>query len=210
MDAFLSLLLSPPIGVKPRYWEYPSRSYCLTSKHYVIFPREVEENGKSITRFLPCEGLIIDTHTKETYEAYEKIIEAYLETTSDPIKVNWFGPKTVTVKISKPEHEGDVRKANEARVKHQALVDSLEKAFHVDLEKLGADAYIEGGVYISNWPSECQLKDEWFDVRQEPNYEKCQINLTFHSETELYKVLGQYKDKLKYKPPVGLSEDLGN
>ena len=200
MDAFVSLLLSPPKAVRQSYCEYNTTNYCLTSKSYKIFPKEViDESGKSVTRFLPCHWLIIDTYDKETYDLYEKAIEAYLETTIDPIKVNWFGPKMVTVKTPKLEHEEDVQKANEARVKHQALVDLCTNDFRQNLKALGASTYIEW-VDIHDWPSDCQLKEEWFDVKEEPNYEKCQINLTFHCETEIYKTLSQYKDKLKYSP----------
>lgn len=189
MESLLQLVLSPPENVRVFYRDDVEEEYCLISKKYRIFPKEIKDKkGNMVTRSLKCSGFGVDLHDQNTYHQYETVVKNYLATTSDPIEVNYFGPKEKTGRVAKPEYADMIKQTEEARQQHQNKVDQLEKKFHEDLAALGAYGLVEF-VSVETWPQNCQLKDEWYEAHQEMDYSKCQINLDFHSETELYKTL---------------------
>lgn len=190
----LVYLISNPVGkIDLHYWEHADNSYCLTLKEYVIFPKKVKDsNGNQVTRFLECEGVIIDIFDKETYDLYTTAIESYLKTTEDHIKFRNFRPKPITVKTPKPKFADAIKAVEEARKEHQNKVDELQKKFLSDATQLGVDVWIEN-MSVTKWPENCQFKDEWYKSHQDLDYSKCQLNLVFHRETELYRELSDFK-----------------
>lgn len=189
MEALLQLVLSPE-NVRVYFGgDGACNKYCLTRKEYRIFPKEIkDENGNTVTRFIKCGHFGVDFHDSQTYHQYETAVKNYLATTSDPIGVMYFRPREKAVHVAKPEYADIIKQTEEARQQHQNKVDQLIDKFGQDLAALGADGFIDH-VHVVTWPEYCQLKDEWYETHQEMDCSECQINLTFHSETELYRVL---------------------
>lgn len=189
LSDLLSLFTSPVGTAEVKCIDYGSDKYCLTLENYVIFPKEVmDSTGNSVTRFLKCLHIIINTKDKDTYLKYEDTIKAYLKTTTDPIKVNYFGSKPVTVSTPKPEYAEDIKRVEFNRQQHRDRVNKLEKKFDKEMKDLGADAWVYS-VKMINWPEKCQFKDEWYQICKDQNYSECQIGITCHCETGLYQNL---------------------
>lgn len=191
MEPLLALLENPLPGVEVGYHRYTSCEYCLTSRKYKIFPKKIkaEDGIATITRSLKCRTIVIRTTNESDYTTYRDTIKAYLATTSDHIKFNHWGPTTETIKTVKPEFAADVERVNSKASHHQSLVDQAEKDFQARMSELGAEAWIEYGIKVFNWPENCRYDENWYVVTQRPNYSKCQIEIVFHTETELYKEL---------------------